>query len=185
MPLLSRIARSPLRLPTFHRLWLGMVVSRLGDQFTIIALLWFVLELTGSGTALALVLLCFSLPAIITSPLLGQLLDRRQPRQVMVMDNVGRALVIGAIPVLFWFDLLQLWMMYGLVALAGALAPATGVGVRVVMPHLVPDAELENANGLASVSEQFSYLAGPGLAGLLVAASAGRPPCSSTRRPSW
>lgn len=173
MPLFSRMARSPLRLPAFRTLWLGMVVSRLGDQFTIIALLWFVLELTGSGTALALALLCFSLPAIITSPLLGRLLDRTQPRLVMVADNVGRAFVISAIPLLFWLGTLQMWMVYGLVALAGALAPATGVGVRVVMPHLVPDDELENANGLASVSEQFSYLAGPGLAGLLVAAFGG------------
>lgn len=170
---LAKIARSPLRLPAFRSLWLGMVISRLGDQFAIIALLWFVLELTGSGTALALVLLCYSLPAIVTSPLLGRLLDRRQPRLVMVADNVGRALVIGAIPLLFWLGVLHLWMVYALVALAGALVPATGVGVRVVLPHLVPDAELEHANGLASVSEQFSYLAGPGLAGVLVAAFGG------------
>ena len=42
---------APLRHPAFQRLWLGLSISYLGDQFTIIALLWFVLQLTGSGAA--------------------------------------------------------------------------------------------------------------------------------------
>ncbi len=96
------LARSPLRLPDYRRLWLGLVISRLGDMFTVIALLWFVLELTGSGTALSLLLLCFSLPALLTSPLLGWLLDHYQPRDIMLLDNLARALVIGAIPLLYW-----------------------------------------------------------------------------------
>ncbi len=44
---------SPLRHPAFQRLWLGLSISYLGDQFTVIALLWFVLQLTGSGAAWA------------------------------------------------------------------------------------------------------------------------------------
>lgn len=171
----ASITRSPLRLPAFRRLWLGLVLSRLGDQFTIIALLWFVLDLTGSSTALSVILLCFSLPAIVTSPLLGRLLDRYQPRKIMLLDNVARGLVIGAIPVLYWFNGLTLWAMYGLALLAGALAPASSVGIGVIMPYLVPDNELEQANGWASVSVQFAALAGPALAGLLVAVLGGPP----------
>ena len=144
---IASITRSPLRLPAFRRLWLGLVISRLGDQFTVITLLWFVLDLTGSATALSVVLLCFSLPAIVTSPLLGRLLDRYQPREIMLLDNLARALVIGAIPVVYWFGGLTLWVLYGLALLAGALAPATSVGIGVILPHLGPDAELEQANG--------------------------------------
>ncbi len=171
----ASLTQSPLRLPAFRRLWFGLVISRLGDQFTVIALLWFVLDLTGSGTALSVVLLCFSLPAIFTSPLLGRLLDRYQPRKIMLLDNLARGLVIGAIPVLYWLDGLTLWTLYGLALLAGALAPATSVGVGVILPHLVEDAELEQANGWASVSVQFAALAGPALAGLLIAGIGGPP----------
>ncbi len=167
--------KSPLRLPTFRYLWLGLVISRLGDQFTAIALLWFVLQLTGSGVALGLVILCFRLPGIVTSLLLGRLLDRHQPQVVMGVDNAARALIIGAIPALYWLDVLTMPMVYTLALLAGALAPATGVGVRVVLPYLVDGDELENANALVSVSEQFSYLAGPALAGLLVSLLGGPP----------
>jgi hypothetical protein len=56
----------PLRSPAFQRLWLGLSISYLGDQFTIIALLWFVLQLTGSGAAVGLVILCFDLPGVAT-----------------------------------------------------------------------------------------------------------------------
>src|SRR5215470_1736112 len=60
-------AASPLRHPGFRRLWLGLSISYLGDQFTIIALLWFVLQLTGSGAAVGLVILCFNLPGVATT----------------------------------------------------------------------------------------------------------------------
>src|SRR5579859_3752993 len=67
---------TPLRNPAFVRLWLGLSVSYLGDQFTIIALLWFVLQLTGSGAAVGLVILCFDLPGVVTGAIIGRLLDR-------------------------------------------------------------------------------------------------------------
>jgi hypothetical protein len=55
---------APLRHPAFLRLWLGLSISYLGDQFTVIALLWFVLQLTGSGAAVGLVILCFDFPGV-------------------------------------------------------------------------------------------------------------------------
>jgi len=75
-------AQSPLRSSAFLRLWLGLSISYVGDQFTAIALLWFVLQLTGSRVALSLVVLCFQLPSVLTGPLLGTVLDRGPPRLV-------------------------------------------------------------------------------------------------------
>lgn len=161
-------ARSPLRSNAFLRLWLGLSISYLGDQFTTIALLWFVLQLTGSGVAISLVLLCFQLPSMLMGPLLGTLLDRWQPRLVMGIDNCARALLIGAIPALSLLGVLQLWQIYVLALLAGALSPATGAGVRVILPHLVVDDELPRANALSSTSLQFASLLGPALAGIVV-----------------
>ncbi len=165
--------RSPLRSGAFLRLWLGLNSTYLGDQFTAIALLWFVLQLTGSGVAVSFVLLCFQLPAMLTGPLLGMLLDRWQPRLVIGLDNCARALLIGAIPVLHLSGALQLWHIYALALLAGALSPATGAGVRVILPHLVAEDALEQANALASASFQFASLLGPALAGLVVTQAGG------------
>lgn len=170
---LAKVAKSPLRLPALRRLWLGRAVSMLGDQFTTIALLWFVLHLTGSGLAVGTVLLCFAFPGIVTSSALGNLLDRIQPRLIMAADNACRALIIGAIPMLFWLGALQMWMVYLLAMLAGALMPATMVGTRVLLPQLVSDDELESANALLAVNMNFATLAGPAIAGVLVSIFSG------------
>jgi MFS family permease len=158
-----------LRHPAFQRLWLGLSISYLGDQFTIIALLWFVLQLTGSGAAVGLVILCFDLPGVVTGAILGRLLDRYQPRLVMGFDNLARAALIAAIPTLYALGSLQLWHVFVLASLAGALSPATAAGVRALVPHLVEDAALDRANALTAASLQFSYLAGPVAAGFAVA----------------
>ncbi|WP_165423186.1 MFS transporter [Ktedonosporobacter rubrisoli] len=169
----ASVETSPLRHPAFLRLWLGLTISYLGDQFTTIALLWFVLQLTGSGTAIGLVILCFQLPGIVTGPLLGTLLDRLQPRFVMGIDNIARALLIGTIPTLYLLHHLQLWHIYVLALLAGSLSPATGAGARVILPQFVREQELERANALSSSSIQFSTLIGPMLAGIMVANTGG------------
>jgi predicted MFS family arabinose efflux permease len=158
-----------LRYPAFQRLWLGLSVSYLGDQFTVITLLWFVLQLTGSGAAVGLVILCFDLPGVITGAILGRMLDRYQPRLVMGFDNLARAALIAAIPTLYALGRLELWHIFVLASLAGALSPATTAGVRAFMPHLVDDAALDRANALTAASLQFSYLAGPLAAGFAVA----------------
>ena len=160
---------APWRHPAFQRLWLGLTLSYLGDQFTVIALLWFVLQLTGSGAAVGLVILCFDLPGVITGAIIGRLLDRYQPRLVMGVDNLVRAALIAAIPTLHALGWLQLWHVFVLALLAGALSPATAAGVRSFMPHLVDDAALDRANTLTATSLQFSYLAGPLAAGFAVA----------------
>jgi MFS family permease len=84
----------------FRRLWLGMLVSALGDSLTSLALVWIVYELTGSGSAIGLLLLFYLLPPTLTSLVFGSLLDRFEPRTIMIWDNVVRALLVLAIPTL-------------------------------------------------------------------------------------
>ena len=154
--------------PVVRRLSAGLLLSRTGDQLTTIALLWFVLDLTGSGVAVGLVLLCAGLPPVVTGPLLGRLLDRWPLRRVLIADNLLRAALIGAIPLLHWLDRLNMPLIYGLSLAAGALLPATDVGVRVVLPQLVDEPELEPANAMLSIGDQVSALVGPAAGGVLV-----------------
>jgi len=88
---------------------------------------------------------------------------------VMGFDNLARAALIAAIPTLYALGSLQLWHVFVLALLAGALSPATAAGVRAFVPHLVDDAALDRANALTAASLQFSYLAGPVAAGFAVA----------------
>ena len=161
------------RYPAFKRLWVGRSISLFGDAFTLIALPWFVLQVTDSGTATAGILLTLQLPAILTSMVIGSLIDRSQPRAIMAIDNGLRTLIIGLIPILYWFGLLEIWLLFLLTFLAGMLVPATEVGSRSILPDLVEDEDLESTNMLWSFSLNLSLVIGPAVAGLLVAAFGG------------
>lgn len=153
----------------FRCLWLGIMFSRIGDAFTTVALSWFVLQIAGPS-AVGLVLLCFGIPRFVSSPIAGVLLDRYQPRVVMAIDNLGRALLIASIPVLNWFGILSIWYICIVGLVAGFLSSATVVGENTVVPQLVADEELENANTLLSANWQVASLLGPVVAGFLVGA---------------
>jgi hypothetical protein len=84
------------------------------------------------------------------------MIDRFQPRAIIAIDNGLRTLIIGLIPLLYWFGLLELWLLCLLTLLAGLLEPATLVGSRSILPDLVEDKDLAVAcilvglGGLAS-----------------------------------
>lgn len=161
------------RYPAFGRLWIGRLISLFGDALTLIALPWFVLQVTESGTATAGILLTLQLPAILTSTVIGSLIDYFQPRTIMTIDNGLRTLIVGLIPVLYWFGLLELWLLFLLTFLAGMLVPATEVGTRSILPELVEDKDLDAANMLWSFSINLSLVLGPMIAGLFVASFGG------------
>ncbi|WP_180969982.1 MFS transporter [Deinococcus planocerae] len=156
--------------PAFARLWLGALVSGLGDTLSWLALTWFVLERTDGGASVGVLLLCFALPAVVTGPLWGRALDRAQPAPLMGLDNLARAGLIALIPLLDALGVLEMWMVFVVAALMGALAPATQIGARLFVPALLPDDELEQGNAAYSLTTQVPTVFGPALAGLLVAA---------------
>ena len=93
--------RQATRRPAFRRFWLGMMLSRAGDAFTVVALSWVVLGLAGP-VQLGLVLMCFGLPRMASAPLAGHLLGRFRPGLLLAADNAARGLLISAVPVLLW-----------------------------------------------------------------------------------
>ena len=161
------------RNPAFGRLWIGRLTSLFGDALTLIALPWFVLQVTKSGTATAGILLTLQLPAILTSMVIGSLIDRFQPRAIIAIDNGLRTLIIGLIPILYWFGSLELGLLFVLTFLAGILVPATEVGSRSILPDLVDDKDLDAANMLWSLSLNLALVMGPAVAGVLVASFGG------------
>lgn len=152
---------------SFKRMWGGVLLSRVGDQFTVVALMWFVLELAGPGAA-GLVLASFGLPVLVSGPVAGRFLDRFQPRVVMSLDNLFRAAFIALVPALHWAGILQIWQLCAIAFACGLLSPATEVGERTLVPELVPDGELEEANALVSANWEVAALVGPLGAGVFI-----------------
>jgi MFS family permease len=155
--------------PPFSRLWLGALISGLGDGLTWIALQWLMLEKTNdSGPAVGLMLLCFGLPAMLTGAPIGRLMDRFGAVPVMIVDNLARALLMAVIPFLDAIGKLEVWHVFVIATLCGALLPASQIGIRSLVPRFVPDRHLEAANSGIAFTNQIATLGPPLLAGLLI-----------------
>ena len=160
--------RQVLRRRAFRRFWLGMMISRAGDAFTLVALSWVVLGIAGPAQ-LGVVLMCFGLPRIVSGPVAGRLLDGTRPRLLLAADNAARGLLIAAVPVLLWQHRLAVADLYGIAAVSALLSAVTEVAESSLVPRLVADDELDAANSLLSANWELAGIAGPAVAGLIVA----------------
>jgi len=160
---------SPWRNANLRWLLAGSALSLTGDQFTLIALPWLVLGLTGDPLALGFVVALMSVPRAIFILLGGALVDRYSPRAVMMLTKYASALLLGVLAALTWTGHATLTAVYLLalgIGLAQAFAMPSGTAM---LPRSVPGPLLQAANGLMMGLRQLSMLAGPLLAALLLA----------------
>jgi MFS family permease len=134
----------------FRQLWLGQVVSQLGDWFDTIALFALVLRLTGSGRAVGLVLVARFLPSVVLGPLSGVLADRFNRRHIMIASDVARALVV--LGFLFVRSPEQLWLVYVLTVLQLAFSAFFEPARSAALPSVVAPRDLVAANAISSVT---------------------------------
>ena len=135
----------------FRYLWLGQVVSQLGDWFDTIALFTLVLKLTGSGRAVGLVLVARFLPSVVLGPLSGVLADRFDRRRIMIASDVLRAVVV--LGFLFVRSPEQVWLVYLLTVLQLAFSAFFEPARSAALPSLVSgERDLVTANSISSVT---------------------------------
>jgi len=153
----------------FRWLLSGGVLSMLGDQFTLIALPWLVLKLTGDPLSHGLVLALLGAPRAIFILIGGAVVDRYSPKRVFMLTKHASALLVGALAVLTLSGTATLPMVYALslgIGLAQAFAYPSGSSI---MPRAIPPELLQAANGAIMGVRQVGMLVGPLLAALLLA----------------
>lgn len=157
----------------FRLLFGGSAVSALGDQFTLVALPWLVLRLTGSPAVLGLVLAAMALPRAIFMLIGGALVDRLSARRILLLARAANALLVA---------LLAGLVLGGAIAMPAVYAIALGIGLATafaypagsaLLPQLVAPARLASANALMMGARQLSLFVGPALAGLVIGTHAG------------
>ena len=158
--------RKLLNNPPLLTLWGGEFTSRVGESFFQIALLWYLLEVTGSSLATGLVTMVSFMPALVVGVWAGVLVDRWNFRAILTGANLARAMLAAAIPLLFLAGGLTVWML-GVLAFLLACASAFFNPARdAVIPLLAAPQDLLAANSLVQSAWQFSLLVGPFLAAL-------------------
>jgi len=160
-----------LRQRDFRLLFGAQAVSVFGDRMVAVALAFAVLELDGSASDVGLVLAARTLPLVACLLVGGVVADRMSPRAVMVAADLVRLASQGALAALLILGAPELWVVAVLAGVTGAGTGFFSPASTGLLPAVVAPERLQEANGLRATAMAAGEIAGPLLAGVLVAAT--------------
>jgi MFS family permease len=149
----------------FRRLWLGQVVSDLGDWFNTIALYILVMELSGSELALGIVFVTKLLPFAFAAPFAGMIADRFDRKTIMIVSDILRGIVVLGFLLVKTADFL--WLLYLLIVLQVVISAFFTPAKSATIPNIASKEELMTANALSSISWSIVFALGAALGGLV------------------
>ena len=153
---------------SFRQLWLGQVVSQMGDWFNTIALYTIILQLTGSGRDVGLLLVARFVPSFLFGPISGVVADRFSRQKIMIWSDLLRALVV--LGFLFVRRADQLWIIYVLTVFQLGLSTFFEPAKTAAIPSVVEDRELVAANAISSVTWSAMLTIGAAIGGMMTGA---------------
>jgi MFS family permease len=165
-----------LRIPNYRRYFAGQVVSLSGNWMQMVAETWFVLQLTGSGVAVGLVVAMQFAPILLFGAYAGVLADRFDKRRLLMATQV-----VMAVPALVLFGLavsglVEAWMVITLAFARGTVNSLDNPTRQSFVIEMVGADRVLNAVALNSVIVQCARMVGPAIAGVIIA-TAGVEPC--------
>jgi MFS family permease len=159
------------RQPEFLKLWTAETISVFGSQFSQLALpLVAVLLLDASAFAVSALFVVEFLPFILFALPAGVWVDRLRRKPILVIGDLGRAALLGSIPLAYALDGLTLGHLYVVAFLVGVCTVFFDVAYQSYLPTLVERDQLVDGNSKLEISRSTSQLAGPGAAGAIVGA---------------
>src|SRR5664279_4899608 len=163
-----------LRHRDFRYLWFAQSASVIGDCIVIVALALFVIELTGNATDLGLVFAAASLPLVAFLLIGGVWADRLPRHRVMVVTDLVRFALHALLAALIFAGVVRIWELIAIEALFGTAEAFFRPAANGLLPQTVPEEEIQQANGLSTLSNNIGEFAGPALAtGLVLGFGAG------------
>jgi MFS family permease len=161
---------TPLRVsPPFRRLWLGLSISNLGAQLTVVAVGLQVYHLTGSTGSVGLLGLFALVPLVIFGLYGGAIVDHYDRRRVALVSAFVTWSVTLLLAVQAWAGVEQVWVLFVLVALQSGAFAVNAPARSAIIPRLLDARLMPAANALQTLGNSISFTVGPLLGALLVA----------------
>jgi MFS family permease len=164
-------APSPIRNPVVRRVIISDLISRLGSRMSYLALPWFVLITSHSITRMGLVFGVELLPVAVLGIPSASVIERLGIRRTVVIGDTAQAILIALVPGLYLLKVLSFWAILVIVAAVGSVAAPYTAAQRLLLPEALGDDEVAvtTGNALIEASTWGTQLAGPAIAGLLIA----------------
>ena len=168
MPIAGRLS-GLLRHPDFLKLWTGQSVSLFGSQVTRLALPFTaILTLHATPGQMGILGAVQLAPFLLLGLFVGVWVDRLHRRPILIVADIGRALLLSAIPVMALTHTLRIEYMYAVGFLLGTLELFFDVAYMSFLPSLIGREQLVDGNSMLQMSDSVAQVAGPGLGGALV-----------------
>jgi MFS family permease len=156
----------------FRKLWFAQIVSEIGDWMYTVAIYSQLLELTGGqATSVGFAFVLQVLPQLLVSPMAGVLNDRLSRRNLMIVADIARAVIVTLM--LYAQARGLIWLIYVLLFLETVFWALFEPGRNAVIPNITEGEDVLIANGLASITWSFNFAVGFSIGGF-IAALAGR-----------
>ena len=153
----------------FRTLWIGATISDFGSAITSLALPMTAVVMLQAGPAHMGVLGAAStMPALLLSLFVGVWVDRVRQRPLLIGADLGRAILIGAIPLSAVGGMLRMEYLYVVSFLASILTLVFDIASTSLLPHIVSRKQLVEGNSKLVLSDSVVSIAGPGVAGNLI-----------------
>ena len=160
-----------LRSRNFRLYWFGQMISLMGSRIQGIGQVWLVLVLTHSGLQLGLLGALQALPVLLFSIFGGVFVDRWPKRRVLFATNIASMLQALLLWLLIVTGAIQLWQLYILAMLLGCTNCLYLPAAQAFVVEMVGRDDLPNAVALSSSIGNLARIVGPGLGGIIIAAS--------------
>ena len=161
--------RRLLGVPGFRQLLISSLLTRTASQMWTVGLLIFALQRYHSPSVAGVSLFLLIFPGLLLSPIAGALLDRYGRKRLMTLDFIVAAVCLAVIVILAAVDRLPVWGLYALLVGGSLTATLSLAGARSFFPLIVPRDLWDRGNAADSVLYGVANIAGPGLAGALIA----------------
>lgn len=153
----------------FLKLWLGQSISDVGSAITSLALpLVAIVTLDIGASEMGLLRALEHTPTLLFGLFIGVWVDRARRRPLMIVAQLGRAVLLAIIPIAALLGSLRIELLYGVGFLVGTLAVIFNLTVTSFLPTVVGRADLVEGNAKLQMSSSVASIGGKGLAGVLV-----------------
>lgn len=154
----------------FITVWAGQFISCIGSGLTAFTLGVYAFDKTQSASVYSLIILFAFLPSYLLKPIGGYLSDRFDRRLMMIIGDLGSALGLVFILLMFAAGNHELWVIYLGVALSSVFTALQNPAYKASVTDLVDESAFSKASGLMQLAESSRFLISPVIAGFLILA---------------